>query len=304
MKWFKHDTNALSDAKIEKLMMKYGLEGYGFYFACVELIAASLVLDSCEFKLEHDVELLAHKFKKKPEKIQEMLEYCVEIGLLQYDKGSKCFICLTLAKRLDNTLAQSPEIKNIIKSQDFKSLKVTLSDLNKLKPNRIDKNRIDKNRIDELKDERPSVLPKFRNKTNSLRWAKHQDQIKNIIELYNKIRDKKLVPHTENYVKLLGVLFEYGYTTEQCLVVVKYMWKQWQHVEKMIEFHRPETLFAYSNFQKYLPEALEWQEKKEQPKTPKRTTEIENIDPEIAKKKISEIREKLCGNPLPKNRGP
>ena len=29
MKWFKHDSNALHDAKIEKLIMKFGIEGYG-----------------------------------------------------------------------------------------------------------------------------------------------------------------------------------------------------------------------------------------------------------------------------------
>ena len=39
MKWIKHDTNANQDAKLKKLRMKYGLEGYGMYWYCLELIA-------------------------------------------------------------------------------------------------------------------------------------------------------------------------------------------------------------------------------------------------------------------------
>ncbi|MCP4649598.1 MAG: DUF4373 domain-containing protein, partial [PVC group bacterium] len=58
MKWFKHDTNALHDAKIEKLIMKYGIEGYGVYFACVEMIAHKLSPKKATFELEHDAEIL------------------------------------------------------------------------------------------------------------------------------------------------------------------------------------------------------------------------------------------------------
>ena len=32
MKWFKHDTDASNDAKLKKLILKYGAEGYAIYF--------------------------------------------------------------------------------------------------------------------------------------------------------------------------------------------------------------------------------------------------------------------------------
>ena len=32
MKWFKHDANASIDAKLKRLRLKYGMEGYGVYW--------------------------------------------------------------------------------------------------------------------------------------------------------------------------------------------------------------------------------------------------------------------------------
>ena len=46
MKWFMHEGNARSDSKIEKLLIKYGVEGYGLYFYCVEIIAGNLSSDT------------------------------------------------------------------------------------------------------------------------------------------------------------------------------------------------------------------------------------------------------------------
>lgn len=38
MKWFKHETDAHTNLKLQAVVDKHGLEGYGFYWACVELI--------------------------------------------------------------------------------------------------------------------------------------------------------------------------------------------------------------------------------------------------------------------------
>ena len=42
MKWFKHFSNASSDPKISKLEDRFGLEGYGFYFKTLEIIALEM----------------------------------------------------------------------------------------------------------------------------------------------------------------------------------------------------------------------------------------------------------------------
>ena len=39
MKWFKHEAAANMDAKLQEVLLDYGLEGYGLYWYCLELIA-------------------------------------------------------------------------------------------------------------------------------------------------------------------------------------------------------------------------------------------------------------------------
>ena len=42
MKWFKHDATAGMDAKLKKLRLRYGLEGYGLYWYLLECIARTV----------------------------------------------------------------------------------------------------------------------------------------------------------------------------------------------------------------------------------------------------------------------
>jgi hypothetical protein len=129
MKWFKHDGNALSDARIEKIIMKYGIEGYGLYFACIEIVAGALTTDNITFELEHDAEILAYKFKIDTLRVEEMMKYFVHLGLFEYNYVTNKVICGKLAKRLDNTMSQNVEIKKMIGSDEFKE---TLSNFKEL----------------------------------------------------------------------------------------------------------------------------------------------------------------------------
>ena len=38
MEWFRHDSNANLDEKLQEVLLDYGLEGYGLYWYCIELI--------------------------------------------------------------------------------------------------------------------------------------------------------------------------------------------------------------------------------------------------------------------------
>ena len=122
MKWFKHDSNALHDAKIEKLIMKFGIEGYGLYFACIEMIADKLTSDNITFELEHDAEILAYKFKVDTLKVETIMKFCVSLGLFQYNIETQRIVCFNLAKRLDTSMSQNPEFKKIITNPNFTHL--------------------------------------------------------------------------------------------------------------------------------------------------------------------------------------
>ena len=63
MKWFKHDSDASSDAKIKKLIIRHGAVGYAVYFHCIELITSSISENNLTFELEHDSEIIADNLK-------------------------------------------------------------------------------------------------------------------------------------------------------------------------------------------------------------------------------------------------
>jgi len=157
-------------------------------------------------------------------------------------------------------------------------------------------------RVEESRVEESNVFS-FKNQVNKKRWNQYKESITEVIEYYNRLRNRKLKPQTENYVKLLGWLFNCGYTVKQCKIVTEHRWLEWQDNDTMYKYHRPETLFAYENFQKYLPDAEEWFEKKEKneyyrKKQLEKTKQLavkqeEYTSPDIAKKKISELRNVL-----------
>jgi len=104
MKWYKHDSDASRDSKIQRVILKYGMEGYGLYFFCLELIASSVAKHNLTFELEHDSELIAAMTNIHFERVQEMMVDYVKWGLFQ-DIDGKIF-CLKMASRTDEYTQQ------------------------------------------------------------------------------------------------------------------------------------------------------------------------------------------------------
>jgi hypothetical protein len=144
MKWFKHDSNAHTDDKIQKVLMKYGADGYALYWYCIELIASRVSPDNITFELRHDAEILGYHLKIDTLKVEEIMKYMINLGL--FDVNNDKIVCYKLAKRLDNTLSQNPQIKE------------TLSNFKKLEADKI---RSDKIRSEDLNipSKPQSVLP-------------------------------------------------------------------------------------------------------------------------------------------------
>lgn len=111
MKWFKHDSDAGNDAKLRKLRIKYGAQGYGIYWYCLELIARNVEKHNLTFELEHDAELIADDFKLSGELVQEMMTYMVNLGLFENTQG--VITCLKMSSRTDEYTAKLlQKIKN------------------------------------------------------------------------------------------------------------------------------------------------------------------------------------------------
>src|SRR5512137_320701 len=99
MKWFKHDSDASNDAKLKKLRLKYGAQGYGIYWYCLELIARNVEKHNLTFELEHDAELIADDFKLSSDLVQHIMTFMVELELFENTNG--IVSCLKMASRTD-----------------------------------------------------------------------------------------------------------------------------------------------------------------------------------------------------------
>ena len=126
MKWFKHDSNAHNDAKIDKVLMKYGAEGYALYWYCIELIAGKVSSDNITFELEHDAEQIAYRLRIDSLRVEEIMRFMIGLGL--FEENGSTITCMKLAKRLDERWTRSPDLKAVIR-QSADGLKTVLSPL-------------------------------------------------------------------------------------------------------------------------------------------------------------------------------
>ena len=99
MKWFKHDSNANMDSKLQEILLDYGLEGYGLYFYCLELVASNVEKHNLTFELEHDARIIARNTGSTVEKVQQMMGRFIELNLFENADG--VITCLKMLTRAD-----------------------------------------------------------------------------------------------------------------------------------------------------------------------------------------------------------
>lgn len=156
MHWFKHDADASQDAKLQNVLLDYGLEGYGLYWYCLELIVGKIDVDNITFELEHDARIIARNTGSTAQKVEEMMRYFVSQGLFESgDQGR--VTCLKLAKRLDKSMTSNHKMRELIDKIRGKSHDAIMisHDDGMINPDAVmqDKIRIDKNRIENTIDD-------------------------------------------------------------------------------------------------------------------------------------------------------
>ena len=161
MQWFKHDTDAITDAKIKKLIMRYGADGYAVYFHCIELIAGSVSEHNITFELEHDAEIIADNLKiqgtsdtSAVDRVNQIMRYIVSLGLFEENNGH--IFCFKILKRLDTSMTSNPRMRGIITSAKKNHDTIMINhDSVMLEENRREEKRIEQKRRDEKKEETP-----------------------------------------------------------------------------------------------------------------------------------------------------
>lgn len=114
MKWFKHDSDANMDDKLQEVLLDYGLEGYGLYWYCIELINAKVETNNLTFELKHDARVIARNTGSTRQKVEEMMKRFVELGLFESSQG--VITCLKLGRRLDQSMTGNPSMRKLIKA--------------------------------------------------------------------------------------------------------------------------------------------------------------------------------------------
>lgn len=112
IKWIKHDTDANQDNKLQNVLLDYGLEGYGLYWYCLELIGSKVDKDNITFELEHDARVIARNVGSTAQKVEEMMRYFVQQRL--FEQVDNTITCLAMAKRLDKSMTSNPAMRQAI----------------------------------------------------------------------------------------------------------------------------------------------------------------------------------------------
>jgi len=113
MDWFRHDSNANLDEKLQEVLLDYGLEGYGLYWYCIELIVNKTSSENITFELKHDARVIARNTGSTLQKVEEMMKRFVDLGLFENSDGR--ITCLKIAKRLVTSSTSNLKMREFIR---------------------------------------------------------------------------------------------------------------------------------------------------------------------------------------------
>ena len=82
MRWFKHMTNSIDDEKISRLVDECGLEGYGFFWRVLELIAAQVDDDGKNY-CSYSKRAWCNKLAIKHQTWSKLIASCEQAGLFE-----------------------------------------------------------------------------------------------------------------------------------------------------------------------------------------------------------------------------
>jgi len=98
-KYFAHDSDARNDPKVARLRMKMGMEGYGIYFALLEMMR-----ESDDYTLPTDYEMLSWELHVDESTMKAVVE---DYGLFELSEYGDFFYSKSFNRRMEITKARS-----------------------------------------------------------------------------------------------------------------------------------------------------------------------------------------------------
>lgn len=242
--YFQHDYNAHNDEKIIKLRMKYGWQGYGIFWALIEIMREStdVVLSLSElnafaFRLHCDI------------KLDEFVNDCISWKL--FTKDGEVFYSNRLHKdvsAMKDKSRKASESANLRwnKEKDANAMR-THNDGNTDAMQPLCKDRIGEDRKEE--DRKVAVF--------------------SVIEKMNTVCGTSYRTNGKTTTSLINARMNEGFVLEDFNLVIEHQNTLWSPDQKMKKYLRPETLYGATKFEGYLNDAKKNGLKKSQNHIPK-----------------------------------
>jgi len=133
--YFSHDSNARHDERILELRDAMGWEGYGLYWAFIEMMR-----ESADFTVTTKPAVLRQALGIEKDKLEEFLGFCLEFGLFVKD-GERLY-SESLRRRMDQMNEQREKLREAGRkggkaSQAQAGLKQGLTDAQAIKENKL-----------------------------------------------------------------------------------------------------------------------------------------------------------------------
>ena len=214
--YFSHDANAHTDEKIIDLRMNHGWEGYGIYWAIIEMLRSA-----SEYRLNTEYNRIAFALNTNSNTIKSIIE---DHNLFVIEDES--FYSESLMRRMKAKDAKSNKARENALKRWGKS-----SESNANASDSHSDGNANKRKGNEKKENKDTV---------------EKDNIKVILDYLNEKTGKSF-----RTAKGLSSRFTEGYTVDDAKKVIDIKCAEWLHDPKMKTFLRPDTLFS-GKFDGYL----------------------------------------------------
>jgi hypothetical protein len=130
MQFFKHYTNMRHNLKIKKLVIKYGLRGYGLYNLIIESITENLCSENPLPELKETAADIALLYSEDTTMINEIMAYMLNNDLFELNEITGKITCSNIYKYIDKAQTRSEEIRKMIELYKNES-KLPVSDISR-----------------------------------------------------------------------------------------------------------------------------------------------------------------------------
>lgn len=119
MKWFKHLTESHDDEKLALLQAEFGLEGYGFYWLTLEIIAKQMAPGSEKTFVEYPITIWRKFYGFSPKKLRKFAGFCSEFEIfsVKFSEKTLRIDCPNLLKYRDEWSRKKPKNSGVTTEQ-------------------------------------------------------------------------------------------------------------------------------------------------------------------------------------------